>query len=186
MRCNTEVEKSIVTNHLSMEQARNRLQKILAQPTMGKTMSKSSHGAVCMNIRGGRAFDRNGNELTRAEEDSSYYYVFDIDNYGGYAIMGARFPLPEIVAICSGSDKVSNASLKDIEKNGLPVANLPNNLPVVEIDTNSKLATEDVQFIYDYDNITYTADIQPITNKWGKENRSIFYFHVKVQTMITI
>lgn len=169
-----------------MEQARNRLQKILAQPTMGKTMSKSSHGAVCMNIRGGRAFDRNGNELTRAEEDSSYYYVFDIDNYGGYAIMGARFPLPEIVAICSGSDKVSNASLKDIEKNGLPVANLPNNLPVVEIDTNSKLATEDVQFIYDYDNITYTADIQPITNKWGKENRSIFYFHVKVQTMITI
>lgn len=178
-----DAQKPLVTDHLTMEEARMRLQKFLGQSKLSKSICRRNSTSCFDNILRGRAFNRKGKPITRAEEDSAYYYVFDIDNNGGYAIMGARFPLPELLAICSGSNHKSQATLNEIEKNGLPIADLPNRLPtVVQLDSTSQwgMDIEEYHFFYDYDNISYSVDFYPLQTNGGKESHSIINLKIRL------
>ena len=82
--------------HVSMDQARQRLIKVL-----GKTEPATRGFSV--NIGEGIALNKEAEPLTRAQGDEAWYYYFTINNGEKFAIMSARNDLPELLAIGNGT-----------------------------------------------------------------------------------
>lgn len=112
---------------------------------------------------GARAYNSSGELLTRAEEDEAYYYVFDIDDEGGYAIMGANTVVPPLLVLSAGSPNLSENDSSELRND---LANLANDFSFVNpIDSTSM----EVVKHYNYREATYQLvnNVAPITLKWG-------------------
>lgn len=90
-----------LTQHVTMQMARERLCKIL--PQMALTTRAGKH----FEIGAGIAYNKNHHPVTRAQEEALYYY-FPIDNGRQYAIMSANAQLPQILALGDGTSGATN------------------------------------------------------------------------------
>lgn len=91
---------------ISMDEAQSRLVDILDNPVIRQSLPNTQERGLLSNkffVTNGRALDREGKMLTRADMGEACVYIFDIDTAGGYAIMGAQPELPELIAICNGN-----------------------------------------------------------------------------------
>lgn len=93
------------TTHVSMDQARNRLAKVL------EAMNPSTR-SNSLNIGEGVALSKNNKPLTRSGEEDAWYYYFPINDGEKFAIMSARTDMPELLATGNGTpDKDNPAAL---------------------------------------------------------------------------
>ncbi len=106
---------AIQNTFVSMEEAHSRLVEILDNPVVKQNFHITHKSGLLSNefyVTNGRALDSEGKILTRADMNEACVYIFDIDTIGGYAIMGVRPELPELIAICNG-DPTKNDSTPD-------------------------------------------------------------------------
>lgn len=91
------------TSAISVEDARQRLGQIIREINSqnkgaGEISSDMANRITCTAM-----LDKNENRLTRANEDEACFYVFELGNKEGFAIMGATPEYPELLAIGAGS-----------------------------------------------------------------------------------
>lgn len=80
-----------------LEAARQRLAKIAANPLFRKQLTSEENPMGLAIIKDLSMYDRCGAPLTRADEDSAMFYVFEFEN-GGFAVLGEAPHMPELIA----------------------------------------------------------------------------------------
>lgn len=83
-----------------LEGAKQRLAKILATPEFRDQLRTKDNPMGVAVIAESSMFDRHGDLLTRAEEDSANIYVFEFED-GGYAVLGEPPHMPELLAFAA-------------------------------------------------------------------------------------
>lgn len=160
-------------NTSGVSKAKERLVKILNNPTV-KAAYELRHDYMSSDLSEGRPLDAKGQILTRANDNEARYYVFDIDDYGGYAIIGNSPDLPELIALSVGTDEISKGSQEDIDAHGEGVINLPSNIALIGTDsaTIDKPSTEfdpNVKITRDSVSYQFVGPARPLFAQWGCE-----------------
>ncbi len=150
-----------IIGHVSREVSCEILNGVLAKTiSLNSVFTRNRHRYV--EAEDARAYNSQGELLTRAGEDEAYFYVFDIDDEGGYAIMGANTVVPPLLVIAAGSP---NLNQNDTSKLRNDLANLPN-----DFSFEDTVAVEE-EYVkhYNYRKANYELvnNVAPITLKWG-------------------
>lgn len=151
-------------SHISMNQARNRLNMLL-----DKSIIKSQSSALTANvITDSKAYNEKGEILTRAEEQNALYYVFYIGNEGSYAIMSATDQLPELIAFSEGEKGKGEANKTD-SKFMSYLSSLPDSLTIEGLVTDPILTADSLAYQFYNNETTYELlnDVKPMDIKWG-------------------
>lgn len=162
-------DKPLAVEHVPVEKACSILNGIISSPAVQENATRG----VTVSPSNVKAFNADGEMLTRTDNDDARYYLMDIPELEMYAIMGAHTTVPPLMVLANGSANAPEVQEVNELKNY--IANLPNTPsnwviptdPVVPIDTTKfKLIR-----VYDYDNATYTLlnGVTPIDMKWGQD-----------------
>lgn len=99
-------DQTACLGHVPVRVQQENLQKIFADPRISESvLGKQTRATV--NVNNVQVFGKNGDLLTRAQEESAYYYLFDLDGQGNYALMGANVTVPPLLAIVSKDKDIS-------------------------------------------------------------------------------
>ncbi len=155
----------ITENHISMNQARSRLNMLLY-----KSIIKPKASTLTANfITDSKAYNEKGEILTRAEEKDAMYYVFYIGNEGSYAIMSATDQLPELIAFSERGK--SNKATDEAESKFMSyLSSLPDSLIVVNPNPDDFIVEADsLAYKFYNDQTTYELlnDVRPMDISWG-------------------
>lgn len=150
------------SNSFTLADAQNRLECIIADPTLGFANTRTAN-AGRFHISNGRALDRHGNLLTRENEEEAMVYVFDTDDCGGYAIMGAKPELPELISICQG-DSSESATYDTSDSMKSFISSLRDSLIVDPVVPIIPIETEWVRGKTRYSRLNLCT---AISNEWG-------------------
>lgn len=156
--------------HVPVRVQQENLQKIFADPQISESvLGKQTRATV--NVNNVQVFDKNGDLLTRAQEESAYYYLFDLDGQGNYALMGANVTVPPLLAIVSKDKDISMEMRNLIAEQEPALANFPEDLSGIAIDGGGGIGedTETLVKVYDYTNAQFQLlGRRPLTNKWNQ------------------
>lgn len=83
-----------------LEGARQRLSKIVTQPEFRLLLVTEENPMGLAVVTEATMYDRHGDMLTRADEDSALIYVFEMED-GGVAVLGEPPHMPELLAFAA-------------------------------------------------------------------------------------
>lgn len=160
----------LANGHVPVAVQRENLRKILANPQISQSIvTPETRAAIDLNHV--QSFGRDGQPLTRSQEEDAFFYLFDLDGMGNYALMGANVTIPPLLAIVDKDKDISEEMRKVIAEQEPDLANFPESLEGIAIGgaTDSAINNEDIVKVYDYYNADYTlVGRRPLTNKWNQ------------------
>lgn len=155
--------------HVPLSIQQQNLSKIFSDPQIAESVLGTQTRAS-LRFNNVQSFDRKGNPLTRAQEEDAYYYLFDLDGQGNYALMGANTTVPPLLAIVNKDKNITDEMRKLIADDVPALANFPESLNGVVIDGGGEISTTDTLIkVYDYKNAQFQLmGRRPLTNKWNQ------------------
>lgn len=86
-------EQPAAIGHVPVSVQQENLQRIFADRQIAESVLGEQTRAG-INVNSVQTFGKHGEPLTRAQEENAYYYLFDLDGQGNYALMGANVTVP--------------------------------------------------------------------------------------------
>lgn len=164
-----EQTKIYFGGYVPVEVQQENLKKIFSDPVIATSLLGKQTRSTG-NFSNVKAFSQTGRLLTRAEETEAYYYLFDLDEQGNYALMGANITVPPLLAIITKDKDISQEMRNLIATQEPALANFPESITGVTVGVPDSATNEDsLVKIYDYANAQFQLlGRTPLTNKWNQ------------------
>lgn len=163
-------EQPAAIGHVPVSVQQENLQRIFADRQIAESVLGEQTRAG-INVNSVQSFGKHGEPLTRAQEENAYYYLFDLDGQGNYALMGANVTVPPLLAIVSKDKDITDEMRSLIATEEPALADFPEDLGGVTIGGGGETAIDNDTLVkvYDYTNARFQLlGRRPLTNKWNQ------------------
>ncbi len=141
-----------------LEGARQRLTKIVTQPEFRSLLVTEDNPMGLAVVMETTMYDRHGDMLTRADEDSALIYVFELED-GGVAVLGEPPHMPELLAFAAGDGPMIRDSL-NFDPIGIIIGGSEND-PIQFGDPTRN-------YHYDQAEYSYLNGYEPLRYEWNQ------------------